>query len=690
MSTTTPVSSPLNQLEAILECVVCLETFTDPRVLPCQHTICLPCLEAISQKVRPTRAVPSSQLLGVSQSEFQCPSCRKSYSLPPGGAEAFPKNLLAISLLDTMMSSSHVEASGQCMTQSVDTKTSPAGVALHSVDSSVGQGMEECRQHPRHAVKYFCNRCEVAVCSECCMESHSGHVTCRLDTIAGKMKAQVEWNMVCAAEEMSRLRAARADIEMKKAELEHNLRMAKKEVSLTAETLCQRARQQEAELLTNIDQIGFSALEKMQESLSDCDHQMASAERLCSNMESLQTDQEIVVEGLSMARALGGLTSLSIPAVRCDVNIRKDAEPTQVSPASLVGRVDVLVKDAKTLAGGNIIESFPSSSESLAEVGCALGRPLTQFALTYKLSVTGMVLLQGHICVTHFRNPYLWLYRNDGTLEAKVKVPKMLAPCGLALQDATKRTLVITDAATVTSNVKPPCRLHLVTLGKDHTLAHHKLQKLDYIPRRVSAYENGDLVIGVVNDNRCVIHDVAGDLKWKVAFPDEIRAPVLIRKNPRVGYIVLEPNKVTWLDNSCHIQRFCSTPDISCTTDFVEGDNGDLLVLDQGYHKLHRIGRDGRYRTCLLEEPCTVKKPLCLCLDRSSQKLYVAHQTKAGPRLIEYCTSGLGAERDVEGTHFSIDLKLWTWKWHSLKKILMYIQRVQQLCSALEFSVHKL
>lgn len=34
-------------LSSVLECPVCMEKFTDPRILPCGHTFCRQCLERL-------------------------------------------------------------------------------------------------------------------------------------------------------------------------------------------------------------------------------------------------------------------------------------------------------------------------------------------------------------------------------------------------------------------------------------------------------------------------------------------------------------------------------------------------------------------------------------------------------------------------------------------------------------------
>ena len=78
------------QLDQELQCEHCYQMFRDPRILPCQHTFCLECLENISK-------------MPICQERIFCvhTSCMKKHDVPKeDGVEAFPKNLVKKFLLD--------------------------------------------------------------------------------------------------------------------------------------------------------------------------------------------------------------------------------------------------------------------------------------------------------------------------------------------------------------------------------------------------------------------------------------------------------------------------------------------------------------------------------------------------------------------------------------------------------------
>ena len=71
-----------------LECPVCLDVCTDPRMLPCPqgyHTLCKRCLGGL-----------------VRSRIITCPECRAKHNVPPSGPDGFPRNIMAAGLIDSL------------------------------------------------------------------------------------------------------------------------------------------------------------------------------------------------------------------------------------------------------------------------------------------------------------------------------------------------------------------------------------------------------------------------------------------------------------------------------------------------------------------------------------------------------------------------------------------------------------
>ncbi|CAF3853943.1 unnamed protein product [Rotaria magnacalcarata] len=71
-------------LEALLECPLCLDRFDQPRLIPCGHTYCTKCL---------------NELCAGSDTVI-CPQCRQQHDVPITGVTLFPRNLSYQQLLD--------------------------------------------------------------------------------------------------------------------------------------------------------------------------------------------------------------------------------------------------------------------------------------------------------------------------------------------------------------------------------------------------------------------------------------------------------------------------------------------------------------------------------------------------------------------------------------------------------------
>lgn len=80
----------MDAIEELIQCGICLEKMSDPRMLPCQHTFCLNCLQNnLTLKTK------------TSKSFVHCPLCQNAVDLADGitSLSDLPKNLYVNSLL---------------------------------------------------------------------------------------------------------------------------------------------------------------------------------------------------------------------------------------------------------------------------------------------------------------------------------------------------------------------------------------------------------------------------------------------------------------------------------------------------------------------------------------------------------------------------------------------------------------
>ncbi len=71
----------MSEEDGILKCPICYEDYDEthflPRILPCHHSLCHPCLQTFIQQTR---------------RQFNCPVCRQRHIVGPTGVLHFPQN----------------------------------------------------------------------------------------------------------------------------------------------------------------------------------------------------------------------------------------------------------------------------------------------------------------------------------------------------------------------------------------------------------------------------------------------------------------------------------------------------------------------------------------------------------------------------------------------------------------------
>ncbi|NXX36720.1 TRI59 protein, partial [Nicator chloris] len=132
----------MERLEDELTCAICCDIFAEPRVLPCSHTFCGPCLQSLLQ---PSPSPPGRCL--------SCPCCRALVAVPAAGPEALPINFALQAVIE------------KCQQEE------PAGAAA-AAEAEAGT----CRAHPRQPLNIYCLQDRQLVCGQCLtIGKHRGH-----------------------------------------------------------------------------------------------------------------------------------------------------------------------------------------------------------------------------------------------------------------------------------------------------------------------------------------------------------------------------------------------------------------------------------------------------------------------------------------------------------------------------------
>ena len=205
------------EISDITECPICVETFSEPKVLPCVHTFCLKCLLKYGEQDKPGDQVA-------------CPlcTCRANFVIPPGGFTDLPNNFFVNKLLlanklagaaggtvetETacdlcLEDEANVRAEVYCIEcelhlcgkcsirhkkpkatkshQQVNLKDKPSSESLLKTTASY------CAQHLDEQIKFYCYDCKMVTCVVCHVIKHTKHFCKEVKESAEEFRKQLD------------------------------------------------------------------------------------------------------------------------------------------------------------------------------------------------------------------------------------------------------------------------------------------------------------------------------------------------------------------------------------------------------------------------------------------------------------------------------------------------------------------
>ena len=186
----------LKKVKDQLECAICLQPYTDPKLLPCFHVYCKHCLErlVVQDRVGPT---------------VTCPKCRRPTPVPPNGITGMQSAFHIHNLFEIRdaLEKAKEPQKTQC---EMCKKATAAGfcrdcgkfvcdkcteihqlwvdftahkiVSVSDVQSEAAsltpvkkKTVMRCEKHSQKKLKIYCETCQELICSDCTVRLHQGH-----------------------------------------------------------------------------------------------------------------------------------------------------------------------------------------------------------------------------------------------------------------------------------------------------------------------------------------------------------------------------------------------------------------------------------------------------------------------------------------------------------------------------------
>ena len=144
----------LKKLEEQLNCSVCLDIYTDPKLLHCFHVYCQKCLVPLVDR-------DQGGHLGIT-----CPTCRQVTPVPDRGVAGLQSAFHINRLFEVQDSVKKIQS---------PTATAEKTVGDATTAPSSQPDVRHCFDHAKEELKLFCETCEELVCLQCVIKGGKHH-----------------------------------------------------------------------------------------------------------------------------------------------------------------------------------------------------------------------------------------------------------------------------------------------------------------------------------------------------------------------------------------------------------------------------------------------------------------------------------------------------------------------------------
>ena len=311
------IKTLLNNLHEEVSCSVCMNTFTDPKQLPCLHSFCLHCLNGILRTSGRHDMVT-------------CPECRKESRVPSSGnLKDLPTNFRINSLLDVLAiqecnttgvkcgncdkRSSHSFYCFQCCVFWCDDCITAHNIFRANKEHRVlaikdfqDQDIEEVLKRPafcgkpgheKKELEFFGRNCEEPICNSCAATIHDGHIKILLEEAVNERKAEAKSVIESQNEKAQQMRNKIFQVDQKCAKIQEEIANVKRNAQQFADNMIAVIEANKEEIFNAAENQGRQSLERLGIQKSEFEQQAQKIETGVEKAEALlerSTSAEIV------------------------------------------------------------------------------------------------------------------------------------------------------------------------------------------------------------------------------------------------------------------------------------------------------------------------------------------------------------------------------------------------------------
>ena len=281
----------LKRITTQLECSVCLDTYTDAKLLPCFHSFCTKCLE---------RLVVQDH----DGDSLTCPNCRRTTPLPPAGVPGLQTNFHIEHLFEIrdLLSKAKEPQKTQCEKCEESLATGFCHdchqfvcnkcTALHqtwkefiahqiSSLSDVQKGAVNlvpptkrvmyCQRHPEKNLLIYCETCGELICNHCTIRLHQGHKYDLVTDTFPKHKEELASSLQLVKQQLATVNKAVQAMDTRTKEIEDQRMRVKAYIHEHIDNLHQALEQRRTELVDQLYQLTQQKLKGLAAQRNQCE-----------------------------------------------------------------------------------------------------------------------------------------------------------------------------------------------------------------------------------------------------------------------------------------------------------------------------------------------------------------------------------------------------------------------------------
>ena len=209
---------PFAKLKEQVTCPVCLDVFTQPKLLACTHAFCMDCINHL----------PVDLVDG--ENKIQCPTCREPTTLPRRGSTA---SLRPAFLINTLIELHHTAVK------------LPVAVTDKPKDN-------KCLKHDR-SLEMYCDDCKQIQCAKCFSTDHRDHNCDFISDIIDKHRQEINDQLLPVTKQLSLVLDALHDLDTQQEHIATHAESVKSQIDALIDQLVQAIHQSGAKLKQNVN-----------------------------------------------------------------------------------------------------------------------------------------------------------------------------------------------------------------------------------------------------------------------------------------------------------------------------------------------------------------------------------------------------------------------------------------------------